>query len=60
MPDEKRSLGLRGTIQRLKMIYEGAFSYKICNEGMAEIHIYIDSSVLEEETCEKTESNCHR
>ena len=60
MPDEKRSLGLRGTIQRLKMIYEGAFSYKICNEGMAEIHIYIDSSVLEEEKCEKTESNCHR
>lgn len=60
MPDEKRSLGLRGTIQRLKMIYEGAFSYKIFNEGLAEVHIYIDSSVLEEEKCEKTESNCHR
>lgn len=60
MPDEKRSLGLRGTIQRLKMIYEGAFSYKICNGELAEVHIYIDSSVLEEEKGEKTEGSCYR
>lgn len=48
IPDEKRSLGLRGTIQRLKVIYEDGFSYKICNEGLSEIHIYINSSALGE------------
>ena len=59
MPAEKRSLGLRGTIQRLKMIYEGAFSYKICNDSLSEVHIYIDRSVLEEDKYEKTEGNCY-
>lgn len=48
VPDEKRSLGLRGTVQRLKVIYEDAFSYEIRNEGMSEIHIYINSDVLGE------------
>lgn len=59
MPAEKRSLGLRGTIQRLKMIYEGAFSYKICNDSLSAVHIYIDRSVLEEDKYEKTEGNCY-
>ena len=48
VPDEKRSLGLRGTVQRLKVIYEDAFSYEIYNEAMSEIHIYINCNVLGE------------
>lgn len=48
IPDEKRSLGLRGTIQRLKVIYEDDFSYKICNGSLVEIHLYIESSALGE------------
>lgn len=48
VPDEKRSLGLRGTVQRLKVIYEDAFSYEIHNEAMSEIHIYINCNVLGE------------
>lgn len=48
VPDEKRSLGLRGTVQRLKVIYEDAFSYEIHNETMSEIHIYINCNVLGE------------
>ncbi|MDY4693387.1 MAG: histidine kinase [Blautia sp.] len=60
IPDEKRSLGLRGTIQRLKVIYEDGFTYKICNENLSEIHIYINRSALgEEKKNEKTEGNCH-
>ena len=41
------------------MIYEGAFSYKICNDSLSEVHIYIDRSVLEEDKYEKTEGNCY-
>lgn len=45
---EKRSLGLRGTIQRLSLLYEDAFSYEILNSDMSEIHIYLESDVLGE------------
>ena len=48
VPDEKRSLGLRGPVQSLKVIYEDAFSYEIHNEAMSEIHIYINCNVLGE------------
>ena len=45
---EKKSLGLRGTIQRLKLIYENAFSFEIRNQGLSEIHLYLDTDVLGE------------
>lgn len=43
-----KSLGLRGTIERLRLLYENAFSYSILNTETSEIHIYIDTAVLEE------------
>lgn len=46
-PDtESKSLGLRGTIQRLKLIYDTAFTYEIKNQKLSEIHFYLDSSAL--------------
>lgn len=45
---EKKSLGLRGTIQRLSLLYENSFSYKIYNKGLSEIHIYLNSKALGE------------
>ena len=45
---QKRSLGLRGTIQRLSLLYDDAFSYEIHNRDMSEIHIYLESNVLGE------------
>lgn len=45
---QTKSLGLRGTIQRLKLIYETAFCYEIKNRKLAEVHFYIDSKVLGE------------
>ncbi len=43
-----KSLGLRGTIQRLKLIYETSFSYEIKNQELCEIHFYLDSNALGE------------
>ena len=45
---QKQSLGLRGTIQRLSLFYDDAFSYEIHNRDMSEIHIYLESNVLGE------------
>lgn len=45
---EKKSLGLRGTIQRLSLLYESSFSYKIYNKGLSEIHIYLNRKALGE------------
>lgn len=43
-----KSLGLRGTIQRLNLIYEASFSYEIKNQELFEIHFYLDSNALGE------------
>lgn len=43
---EKKSLGLRGTIQRLSLLYENGFSYKIYNKELSEIHIYLNRNAL--------------
>lgn len=45
---EKKSLGLRGTIQRLSLLYENNFSYKIYNTELTEIHMYLNTSALGE------------
>ncbi len=45
---EKKSLGLRGTIQRLNLIYEDAFSFEIRNQELSEIHLYLDTDALGE------------
>ncbi len=49
----KGSLGLRGTIRRLKLVYGSAFSYEIGTDGAASIHLYIEETALKRE--EKTE-----
>lgn len=40
-PVKGKSLGLRGTIERLRLLYEDAFSYEICNKDTSEIHLNI-------------------
>lgn len=52
-----RSLGLRGTIERLRLMYEEAFSYEIKNNDMTEIHLYIRMEKLEEQTDEQIEGS---
>lgn len=44
---EKKSLGLRGTIQRLNLIYEDAFSFRISSQELSEIHLYLDTDALD-------------
>lgn len=43
-----KSLGLRGTIERLRLIYEDDFEFEIRNQGVAEICLYIRIDRLEE------------
>lgn len=45
---KKRSLGLKGTIQRLSLLYESAFSYQIYNDRLSEVHFYLNSDALGE------------
>lgn len=41
-PEKGKSLGLRGTIERLRLLYGEMFSYHIKNQNLSEIHLFID------------------
>lgn len=47
-PAEHKSLGLRGTVERLRLIYQEHFSYRIVNQGFSEVHLYLDEDVCRE------------
>ena len=51
-PERRKSLGLRGTIERLRLVYEGCFSFEIVHEERTEIHLYIDKEGLKEKDVE--------
>lgn len=40
--EEQTSFGLRGTIERMQLIYEDRFTYRIENGEFTEIHFYVD------------------
>lgn len=46
-PTRGCSLGLRGTLERLSLIYGEDFSYQIRNGTLTEIHLYISLKALE-------------
>lgn len=52
-PKRGKSLGLRGTIERLRLMYEDGFNYEIKNASYAEIHLYIATDKLKEQTDER-------
>lgn len=56
-PGMGKSLGLRGTIERLRLLYGEGFSYRIENERESEIHLYIDAKILREQRDGKIKSN---
>lgn len=47
-PKTGKSLGLRGTIERLRLLYGDSFTYKILKKKDSEIHLYITISKLRE------------
>lgn len=51
-PERCKSLGLRGTIERLRLVYEGHFSFDIRHDDRTEIHLYIDRDGLKEKDFE--------
>ena len=51
-PERRKSLGLRGTIERLRLVYEGHFSFEVVHEERTEIHLYIDKEGLKEKNFE--------
>lgn len=40
--EEQTSFGLRGTIERMQLIYEERFSYRIENGELTQIHFYVE------------------
>lgn len=41
-PEKGKSLGLRGTIERLRLLYGEMFSYHVENHELSEIHLFIN------------------
>ncbi len=56
---QEKSFGLRGTIERLSLVYGDGFKYKVTSEGFVktEISFYIQIKSLEGEFYEEIESN---
>ena len=52
-PKRGKSLGLRGTIERLRLLYEDGFNYEIKSGSYTEIHLYITIDKLKEQTDER-------
>lgn len=46
-PTKGKSLGLRGTIERLRLLYGDSFTYEIENQGCSVVHLYIRLEALE-------------
>jgi len=46
-PTKGKSLGLRGTIERLRLLYDEKFHYVIENDGCSVVHLYILVDALE-------------
>lgn len=55
-----KSLGLRGTIERLRLMYGEGFQYKIGNQSGTKIHLMIAREALMEEKDGLSESNINR
>lgn len=55
-PEKGKSLGLRGTIERLRLLYGEDFSFEIKNREGSEIHLYIGVAGLKEKEYEQNES----
>ena len=56
-PERGKSLGLRGTIERLRLLYGEEFSYQIKKEEMSEIHLFIGVEGLREKENEQIKGN---
>ncbi len=46
-PEKGRSLGLRGTIERLRLLYDKQFEYRIENKGYSQVHLFLDTQSVE-------------
>jgi len=57
---DKKSLGLRGTIQRLHLLYGESFFYDIRKKDMLEIHLYIRKDKAREIEYENNQGNSRR
>lgn len=56
-PEKGKSLGLRGTIERLRLLYGEQFFYQIRKDEMSEIHLYIGIEGLREKENEQVKGN---
>ena len=59
-PERGKSLGLRGTIERLRLLYEEEVSSEIKNRQGSEIHLYIGLTGIKEKAHEQDESDDRR
>ncbi len=59
-PERGKSLGLRGTIERLRLLYGDQFSYQIRKKEMSEIHLFIGIEGLREKENEQVKGNNRR
>ena len=56
-PKRGKSLGLRGTIERLRLLYDENFTFAVGNGACTEIHLQIGLCKLKEQEDGQTESD---